>query len=85
MSRTGAVRLSRRFLDFTAHQDLQLTAGLDLDWPRAAKAAVGGGRSSSNKLKAVSVLAWQGVGLAKGQSRLAVDVGGGCGCAAGEL
>lgn len=63
MNRTGAVRLSRRFLDFTAHQDLQLTAGLDLDWPRAAKAAVGGGRSSSNKLKAVSVLAWQDVRL----------------------
>lgn len=53
MTRTGCVRLSRRFLDFTAQQDLQLTAGLDLDWPRVANTAVGGS-SSSNKLKAVS-------------------------------
>lgn len=45
--------VSRRFLDFTAHQDLQLAAGLDLDWPKAAKTAVGGG-SSSSKLNAVS-------------------------------
>jgi hypothetical protein len=52
MNRTASVRLSRRFLNFTANQDLQLSAGLDLDWPKAAKAAVGG--SSSSKLKAVS-------------------------------
>jgi len=54
MSRTGSVRLSRRFLDFTAHQDLQLSAGLDVDWPRPARTAAGG--SSSGKLKAVSLL-----------------------------
>lgn len=52
------MRLSRRFLDFTAQQDLQLTAGLDLDWPRAANTAVGGSGSSSSKLKAVSLIGW---------------------------
>lgn len=51
MARTGHVSISRRFLDFTAHQDLQLTAGLDLDWPRAAKTATG----SSRKIKAVGI------------------------------
>jgi hypothetical protein len=53
MTRTASVRLSRRFLNFTANQDLQLSAGLDLDWPKAAKAAVGGSSSSTSKLKAV--------------------------------
>lgn len=52
MVRTAKVSVSRRFLDFTAHQDLQLSAGLDLDWPRAARSAVGGARSSS-RVKAV--------------------------------
>jgi hypothetical protein len=51
MSRTAAVRVSRRFLDFTAHQDVQLAVGLDLDWPKAAGSTAGGG--SSGKLKAV--------------------------------
>lgn len=52
MTRTAAVRVSRRFLDFTAHQDLQLSLGLDVDWPKAAKTAVGSS-SSSSKPKAV--------------------------------
>ncbi|KAF8061903.1 EGF1 [Scenedesmus sp. PABB004] len=45
MVRSGHVAVSRRLLDFTAHQDLQLTVGLDLDWPRPAKAASGAARS----------------------------------------
>eukprot|EP00775_Hariotina_reticulata_P003981 gene3981-4234_t len=54
MVRTAKVSVSRRFLDFTAHQDLQLSAGLDLDWPRPARNAVGGAQSSSSsKVKAV--------------------------------
>jgi hypothetical protein len=60
MVRGARVAVSRRFLDFTAHQDLQLSAGLDLDWPKPAKTAVGGS-SSSSKLNAVSTslcIAW---------------------------
>jgi hypothetical protein len=52
MVRGARVAVSRRFLDFTAHQDLQLSAGLDLDWPKAAKTAVG---SSSSKLNTVNL------------------------------
>jgi hypothetical protein len=53
MVRGARVAVSRRFLDFTAHQDLQLSAGLDLDWPKAAKTAVG---SSSSKINTVGLL-----------------------------
>jgi hypothetical protein len=53
MVRGARVAVSRRFLDFTAHQDLQLSAGLDLDWPKAAKTAAG---SSSSKLNTVGLL-----------------------------
>ncbi|KAF6262889.1 hypothetical protein COO60DRAFT_553009 [Scenedesmus sp. NREL 46B-D3] len=52
MVRGARVAVSRRFLDFTAHQDLQLVAGLDLDWPKAAKTAAGSNSSSSSKPKA---------------------------------
>lgn len=48
-SRAATVRVSRRFLDFTAHQDLQLTAGLDLEWPKAARGAVGSRRATKVK------------------------------------
>eukprot|EP00882_Tetradesmus_deserticola_P020162 GHRQ01021732.1.p1 GENE.GHRQ01021732.1~~GHRQ01021732.1.p1 ORF type:complete len:185 (+),score=47.82 GHRQ01021732.1:754-1308(+) len=53
--RGARVAVCRRFLDFTAHQDLQLAAGVDVDWPKAAKTAVGsssGSSSSSSKPKA---------------------------------
>jgi hypothetical protein len=50
MARTAHVAVSHRLLDFTAHQDVQLTAGLDFDWPRPPRTALGG---ISSKLKAV--------------------------------
>jgi hypothetical protein len=33
------VRVSRRFLNFTERQDLQLSAGVDVDWPSAGGGA----------------------------------------------
>eukprot|EP00878_Enallax_costatus_P004061 GHUV01004286.1.p1 GENE.GHUV01004286.1~~GHUV01004286.1.p1 ORF type:complete len:194 (+),score=50.68 GHUV01004286.1:273-854(+) len=76
MMRTAHIALSRRFLDFTAHQDLQLTAGLDLDWPKPAKTAVGSNRSS--KLKADVHLALRennwGVHYRRGQLFLTYDL-----------
>lgn len=76
MTRTAHIAVSRRFLDFTAHQDLQLTAGLDLDWPKAAKTAVGG--SSSSKLKADVHLSLRennwGVHYRRGQMFLTYDL-----------
>lgn len=76
MTRSANVRVSRRVLDFTAHQDLQLSVGLDLDWPKAAKTAVGGGRS--NALKADLHLSLRennwGVHYRRGQWSLTYDL-----------
>ncbi|KAI8466711.1 MAG: hypothetical protein J3K34DRAFT_524335 [Monoraphidium minutum] len=43
LSRRVGVRVSRRFLNFTQRQDLEVAAGLDVDWPTAARSAAGGG------------------------------------------
>jgi len=50
-SKFAAVRVSRRFLNFTEHQDLQLSVGLDLDMPGVSKRASGASSGVSQKLK----------------------------------
>eukprot|EP00877_Chromochloris_zofingiensis_P011258 jgi/Chrzof1/6386/Cz18g08120.t1 len=47
-SRRAGVRISRRFLNFTERQDLQLAAGLDVDWTTAPRTA------SKSSIKPVS-------------------------------
>ena len=59
-SKFAAVRVSRRFLNFTEHQDLQLSVGLDLDMPGVSKRASGGSSGVSQKLKPVST--WSALG-----------------------
>lgn len=51
VNRTAGVKLSRQWLNFTEHQDLQLSLGLDLDWAGTARQAAGS--SSSRALGGV--------------------------------
>lgn len=58
VSRRAGLRVTQRLLKFTQRQDLELTAGVDLDWPTHARGSgrtAGGGGTSSGKVKAVSV------------------------------
>lgn len=46
VNRTAGVKLSRQWLNFTEHQDLQISLGLDVDWAGAARQATGSSSSS---------------------------------------
>ncbi|KIY97113.1 hypothetical protein MNEG_10847 [Monoraphidium neglectum] len=46
VSRRAGVRVSRRLLNFTQRQDVEVAAGLDLDWPARGRGIGGGGASA---------------------------------------
>jgi len=76
MARRAGVRVSQRLLNFTQRQDLELTAGLDVDWPVEGRGGVrlggggggGGRRLGGSKPTAVShkAVVWVGWGVGRG-------------------
>lgn len=82
VSRRAGIRVSRRFLNFTQRQDLEVSAGLDVDWPAGAAAGGGGagaaGRRGGSKPQAVPYLSvrennW-GLHLRRGAWSLTYDL-----------